>query len=279
MLNVLLRYPWPGNVRELENAIERAVVLSNDEDFNEDLLPLSVRMFAAQRRSSQSSESIESLTKRLADQAVIDYELREGEIYQLVIDRIEHALIDKALGKCGNGVKTKAADFLGINRNTLNKKVKELGIETVGVTPPGAGARWSTRRSSTGGSKGSSGESTNPGGCRTGMLDVLNRLSTTDDWPPLVRGMFALPAAWPVGTYRQQVIHFGGSFKDESIGLGTLWVGKFEGLLRQLYWLTAVVHVETEIGLPRVWRWTPTDAALARLGTGDPPPMDDWVRT
>ncbi len=130
MLNVLLRYPWPGNVRELENAIERAVVLSTAEDFNEELLPLSVRMFAAQRRSTQSSESIESLTKRLADQAVIDYELREGEIYQLVIDRIEHALIDKALSKC-NGVKTKAADFLGINRNTLNKKVKELGIEAV----------------------------------------------------------------------------------------------------------------------------------------------------
>ena len=130
MLNVLLRYPWPGNVRELENAIERAVVLSRDEDFTEDLLPLNVRMFAAQRRTNQSSESIEQLTRRLADQAISDYEMREGEIYQLVIDQIEHALIDKALGKCGN-VKTKAADFLGINRNTLNKKVKELGIEAV----------------------------------------------------------------------------------------------------------------------------------------------------
>jgi Nif-specific regulatory protein len=128
MLNVLMRYPWPGNVRELENAIERAVVLSNDEDFHEELLPLSVRMFAAQRRTTQSSESIETLTRRLADQAIADYELREGEIYQLVIDQIEHALIDRALAKCG-GVKTKAADFLGINRNTLNKKVKDLGIE------------------------------------------------------------------------------------------------------------------------------------------------------
>ena len=129
MLNVLLRYPWPGNVRELENAIERAVVLSNDEDFTEELMPLSVRMFAAQRRTNQSSESLETLTKRLAEQSVADYELREGEIYQLVIDQIEHALIDRALSKC-NGVKTKAADFLGINRNTLNKKVKELGIES-----------------------------------------------------------------------------------------------------------------------------------------------------
>jgi Nif-specific regulatory protein len=128
MLNVLLRYPWPGNVRELENAIERAVVLSRDEDFTEELLPLSVRMFAQQRRQSQSTDSIETLTGRLADQAIVDYELREGEIYQLVIDQIEHALIDRALSRCG-GVKTKAADFLGINRNTLNKKVKELGIE------------------------------------------------------------------------------------------------------------------------------------------------------
>jgi Nif-specific regulatory protein len=117
-------------VRELENAIERSCVLSNDEDFTEDLLPLSVRMFAAQRRNSQASESIETLTKRLAEQSVADYELREGEIYQLVVDQIEKALIEKALQKCGN-VKTKAADYLGINRNTLNKKVKDLGIETV----------------------------------------------------------------------------------------------------------------------------------------------------
>lgn len=129
MLNVMLRYPWPGNVRELENCIERAVVLSQSEDFTEDLLPLNVRMFAAQRKHNSPTETLESLVKRLADQAISDYELREGEIYQLVIDQIEHALIDKALHKC-SGIKTKAADFLGINRNTLNKKVKELNIDT-----------------------------------------------------------------------------------------------------------------------------------------------------
>src|SRR5437763_7114260 len=115
MLNILLRYPWPGNVRELENAIERAVVLSTSEDFTEDLLPLSVRMFAAERRTNHARESIETLTRRLADQAIADYELREGEIYQLVIDQIEKSLIARALAKC-DGVKTKAADFLGINR-------------------------------------------------------------------------------------------------------------------------------------------------------------------
>ncbi|HRK32720.1 MAG TPA: sigma 54-interacting transcriptional regulator [Tepidisphaeraceae bacterium] len=129
MLSILMRYPWPGNVRELENAIERAVVLSNGDEFGEELLPLNIRMFAQQRRQSQSTESLESLIKRLADQAIVDYEMREGHIYQLVIDQIEAALIERALARCNN-VKTKAADFLGINRNTLNKKVKELGIDT-----------------------------------------------------------------------------------------------------------------------------------------------------
>jgi Nif-specific regulatory protein len=128
MLNILLRYPWPGNVRELENAIERAVVLSRDEDFTEDLLPLAVKMFAQQRRTAQSSESIETLTKRLAEQSISDYDMREGEIYQLVINQVERALIERALDRCDN-VKLRAADFLGINRNTLNKKVKDLAIE------------------------------------------------------------------------------------------------------------------------------------------------------
>ena len=127
-LNVLTRYPWPGNVRELENAVERAVVLSGNEDFSEDLLPLTIRMFAQQRRTSPSSESIDQLAHRMAEQAVAEFDIREGEIYGLVIDQIEAALIEKALNRCG-GVKTRAADFLGINRNTLNKKVKDLNIE------------------------------------------------------------------------------------------------------------------------------------------------------
>lgn len=129
MMGTLVRYPWPGNVRELENAIERAVVLSRSEEFTEDLLPLSVRMFAAQRRNTTSTESIESLARRLAEQAADDLDMREGEIYQIVIDQVERGLIERALSKCG-GVKLKAADYLGINRNTLNKKVKDLGIHT-----------------------------------------------------------------------------------------------------------------------------------------------------
>jgi len=127
LMNTLLRYPWPGNVRELENAIERAVVLSTSDEFTEELLPIQIRMFAQQGRDTGLAESIESLARKLSEQAIEEYAMREGEIYDLVVGEVEKQLISKALDR-NNGVKTKSADFLGINRNTLNKKVKDLNI-------------------------------------------------------------------------------------------------------------------------------------------------------
>lgn len=131
IINTLLRYPWPGNVRELENCIERAVVLSTSDEFTEDLLPLQIRMFAQQVRGSGTSESLETTAARLAEQAIREYEMSEGQLYEIVVNQVERALITEALEHTG-GVKTRAADFLGINRNTLNKKVKDLGIEADG---------------------------------------------------------------------------------------------------------------------------------------------------
>ena len=128
VLNTLLRYPWPGNVRELENTIERAVVLSTSEEFTEDLLPLQIRMFAHQVRGDTADESIETLANKIARHAIQQYQGEEGRIYELVVGEIEKQLIIEALGQNG-GVKTRTADYLGINRNTLNKKVKDFQIE------------------------------------------------------------------------------------------------------------------------------------------------------
>ncbi len=129
VLNTLLRYPWPGNVRELENAMERAVVLSTGEEFTEDLLPLQIRMFAHQVRGNTADESIEAQANKIARHAIQQYQTQEGEIYSLVVNEIERQLIIEALSHNG-GVKTRTADFLGINRNTLNKKVKDFSIDT-----------------------------------------------------------------------------------------------------------------------------------------------------
>ena len=82
---------------------------------------------AQQVRDKTTDESIESLAARLSELAVSQYQMREGEVYDLVVGEIERQLIREALKNNGN-VKTRTADFLGINRNTLNKKVKELDV-------------------------------------------------------------------------------------------------------------------------------------------------------
>ena len=102
-------------------------MLSRGEDFTEDLLPLTVRMFSAQRKGGVQAETTQSMCRNLAEQAMIDFESRPGKIYDLVIEHVETALLERALSQC-DGVKTRTADLLGINRNTLNKKVKDYGI-------------------------------------------------------------------------------------------------------------------------------------------------------
>ncbi len=127
LLNTLLRYPWPGNVRELENTIERAVVLSSGDQFTEELLPLQIRLYARQQRGNTVDQSIEALAARLVEQALGEYAVHEGKVHEMVMSELERHLIRGALDFNDN-IKSRTADFLGMNRNTLVKKVKELGI-------------------------------------------------------------------------------------------------------------------------------------------------------
>ncbi len=126
LIDTLIRYPWPGNVRELENTIERAVVLSSGEEFTEDALPLHIRLFAQQIRGDHNQESISDLAIRLAAQAVKSCQSNQN-MFNTVVSEVERQLIKEALNQ-NNSVKVRAAEFLGINRNTLNKKVKEYNL-------------------------------------------------------------------------------------------------------------------------------------------------------
>ena len=82
-------------------------------------------------RSDTSDDSLETIANRLsllAIQQCQEFGRSQGEVYDLVIDEVERQLLREAL-EHNNGVKTRTADFLGINRNTLDKKIKELGIQ------------------------------------------------------------------------------------------------------------------------------------------------------
>ena len=128
-LEHLTSHSWPGNARELENTIKRAVILSNDPlltalDFNE-LIPSAT----SQPQSVAHEASLEALVDMKLRSCMNGVEkLDKGEIYSAVIEQVERPLIRFMLEKTRwNQVKT--ADILGINRNTLRKKISELGIE------------------------------------------------------------------------------------------------------------------------------------------------------
>ena len=123
-IKVLRAYDWPGNVRELENAIQRAITLSQGDKIFPDALP--PQIFKPGHGVGLSFENF--LEEKLADLVDRMGGLETGDIYSLVIQRVEKPLITLVMKKT-EGNQVRAANLLGINRNTLRKKIKELGIK------------------------------------------------------------------------------------------------------------------------------------------------------
>lgn len=111
--------------------------------------------------------------------------------------------------------------------------------------------------------------------------EVIGGLPTEDEWPFLVRDSFALPALYPHGIYRTQIIHFGLSLKDEPTDrdVWDLWIHKFEAVLRRMYWLRATVTLETEFEAIRTYEWFVTTGVVDRLYEDPPQPVNDWTRS
>ena len=127
-MTVLSAHSWPGNVRELENTIKRAAILSNDQmltaaDF-EGLVQVS-----GDKGVNTQDTSLEALVDMKLRNSFTGIEkLENGDIYTMVLEQVERPLIRLILEKT-RWNQVKAADILGINRNTLRKKINELAIE------------------------------------------------------------------------------------------------------------------------------------------------------
>ena len=122
-LERLRRHSWPGNVRELENAVKRALVLGSSallvpEDFS----------FVSEPEARPAAATLTDLVRREAER---ELDGEEGLIYHRIIERVERPLIEAALART-DGNQIRAAALLGINRNTLRKKIVDLAIALPG---------------------------------------------------------------------------------------------------------------------------------------------------
>ncbi len=122
----LMSHDWPGNVRELENAIKRALVLSASEV----LAPSEFAFLGSREDESETSPpttTLEDVVAREAN-ALLDEDPDAGDLHQKLLVRMERPLVEVLLERT-QGNQIRAAALLGINRNTLRKKITELGIE------------------------------------------------------------------------------------------------------------------------------------------------------
>ena len=103
----LCRYPWPGNVRELENVIERTVVLVDREEIGPGDLPLA----DAADEPGGDGEPTPASKLALNDQ----------------LESLERDLIWRAMEEA-NGVKTQAAELLGVKTSALYYKLEKYGM-------------------------------------------------------------------------------------------------------------------------------------------------------
>ena len=117
----LLKYDWPGNVRQLENVCYWLTLMSPTQNVKVQDLPTEIKNYEITELPSSSWEdSLSSWLKNISK----DF---DGELSNIANNKIEKILINVALDRT-NGKKNEAAKLLGWGRNTLAKKMKEMGI-------------------------------------------------------------------------------------------------------------------------------------------------------
>ena len=124
----LQEYHWPGNVRELQNYVERAVVMAPGDELTVDLLPDAVVAGDRPRSSRLRGADLETLTFELVQLGLNTTGPAEDSMHTKIVSRVERELIAQIMASCDN-VQIKAAARLGINRNTLHKKLREYGLD------------------------------------------------------------------------------------------------------------------------------------------------------
>ena len=129
--DLIRAYSWPGNVRQLENTIRRLLVTSSESE----IARAEVEQVLGQQPSPEPSAGMgegDKLSASVARHLKRYFDLHGGQlpppgVYQRILREVELPLIEIALDATA-GNQAKCADLLGINRNTLRKKITDLDI-------------------------------------------------------------------------------------------------------------------------------------------------------
>jgi two-component system nitrogen regulation response regulator GlnG len=132
-IKLMQNYSWPGNVRELENLVRRLAALYADESISREIVQAELNI--ADRQSVPTAAGpidVSAAVETHVAQLLRDHEpkLPPAGLYQRVLDKVEAPLIAMVLNACG-GNQIKASELLGLNRNTLRKKIRAHSIEIV----------------------------------------------------------------------------------------------------------------------------------------------------
>ena len=127
-IKALKGWHWPGNVRELENLVRRLAVLHDETIISAEAVEAELSADAPKNtvQADSLSVSVETHIKRYFD--ALNGDMPPPGLYGRVLREVEEPLIVTTLA-ITRGNQLRAADILGLNRNTLRKKIKELNIK------------------------------------------------------------------------------------------------------------------------------------------------------
>ncbi len=128
-MELLRRYRWPGNVRELENMIRRLVVLQAGDTISAAAVEAELKEPVRPSSEDVDDDTLGAVIGRHLTRMFEDG-LPPPGLYDRILPELERPLISLCL-TATRGNQIRAAQLLGLNRNTLRKKIRELGLDVI----------------------------------------------------------------------------------------------------------------------------------------------------